>query len=270
MSCNNFCKLPKILKSIYLNQNKLKILPKHFYKLSNLKNTNLSHNLLHDIPKLIVKLYNLKYLNLNNNIIFNIHSSIGKLLKIEKILLSNNNIKSVPSSIKNLNNLSFLDLSHNKLSKFPNPRKKLIKLKELFLSNNLITNFETIYLSGNNILRLPKKFLKCSTLQNLNLRSNKIIKLHIDLFQSLKNLNSLNLEENPILYPVESDYIDIFKLKKEMSDKLILDDILYEMIKKIYIKLTKKSNQFNFVNSRKCKSFILPLHIYSEQELLKK
>ena len=119
-------------------------------------------------------------------------------------------------------------------------------------------------------MRLPKKFLKCSTLQNLNLRSNKIIKLHIDLFQSLKNLNSLNLEENPILYPVESDYIDIFKLKKEMGDKLILDDILYEMIKKIYIKLTKKSNQFNFVNSRKCKSFILPLHIYSEQELLKK
>lgn len=143
-SLTDFCKLPKILKSIYLNQNKLKILPKHFYKLSNLKNTNLSHNLLHDIPKLIVKLYNLKYLNLNNNIIFNIHSSIGKLLKIEKILLSNNNIKSVPSSIKNLNNLSFLDLSHNKLSKFPNPRKKLIKLKELFLSNNLITNFETI------------------------------------------------------------------------------------------------------------------------------
>lgn len=54
LSCNsitNFYELPNSIKSIFLNRNKIKSLPEHFFNLINIETLELKHNLLSELPK---------------------------------------------------------------------------------------------------------------------------------------------------------------------------------------------------------------------------
>ncbi|MHA1492231.1 MAG: leucine-rich repeat domain-containing protein, partial [Promethearchaeota archaeon] len=126
----------------------------------NLQVLNLGYNQISEI-KGLSKLTNLKRLNLSNNNIFEI-KELGNLINLEELNLSKNNL----TEIKGLENLS--------------------KLKELNLWKNQINKIK-----GLNDL---------SDLQKLILIDNDIRTITIENVESLKNLEVLALQANPI-YP---------------------------------------------------------------------
>ena len=288
------------IEKIIMPWNKIKSLPNSINKLKNLNSINLNHNEIIKFPDNCECLFKLKELFLSNNLLTNVET-VCKIKSLEMLFLNKNKISVIPDSISNLKNLKYLYLSENNISSLPDEIIKCNELIQLYLLENFFTNIETIckikslemlfldknqileipdticnlenlkylYLSENKIKTLPTNIKNCKKLRGLNLRSNKISQISIKLFSLLSNLDLLDLRKNPILYPVDSTVIDICVLKKEMGDRLLIDNINYKKIKDIYFQLNLKPIRFNFKNLRKCKPINLPAHIYSEKELLK-
>ena len=112
-SLQNICELPISLKSVFLNDVKMKFLPEHFSNLVNLEILELRNNLLSEFPKSIIKLSNLIYLDLSFNNISEIHPNIRELIKLEKFILTNNKIIKLPDSINKLLILNIKILINN-------------------------------------------------------------------------------------------------------------------------------------------------------------
>uniref|UniRef100_A0A2K6G2F5 Leucine rich repeat containing 66 n=1 Tax=Propithecus coquereli TaxID=379532 RepID=A0A2K6G2F5_PROCO len=141
------------------------------------------------------KEWKIKHLDLSNNLISKITlSPLAYLRTLEVLNLSNNAIRSVSfdppgpksswvkhhrSSFTNgLPSLKVLILQRNKLSDAP---KGLWKLKSL----------QSLDLSFNGILQIGlSDFHNCLQLENLYLRSNKIFKIHPEVFKHLKKLQN--------------------------------------------------------------------------------
>ena len=291
----------KSLEVLFICNNRIKEIPDNISNLENLHYLNMSKNNISNISNKLKKCKKLKKLCLSFNLITKIEF-ICKIKFLENIFLSNNQISEIPNNIYNLENLAYLNLSGNKIVILPKEFVKCTKLKKLCLSNNSIKNLETICkikgleklslvsnqisvipdniysmenlesldLSKNNIFCIPEELNKCKKLKFLYLNKNKIDRIPIKLFSMLCNLDLLDIRENPIVYPADSTEIDILELKKEMGDNLIVESMYYKRIKELYDQLSAKPVRFNFINLRKCRSSTLPLHIYTEQELLEK
>lgn len=87
--------------------------------------------------------------------------------------------------ISKLKNLKYLYLSKNQITKIPKSFAKLIYLEELDLSNNKLTN-------------LPTYFSNFIHLKWLNLKSNAITQIP-DEFSSLVNIKKLDISDTPMI-----------------------------------------------------------------------
>lgn len=99
------------LRTLYLNNNNIEILPREIFDLWNLEYLFLSGNKIKEIPEEIKKMYNLKVLKLDNNNIEILPKELFKLSRLGTLSLLGNNIREISDEISNLKNLHFLNLN---------------------------------------------------------------------------------------------------------------------------------------------------------------
>ena len=115
------------------------------------------------------------------------------LTSLRRLRLDNNNITKI-EGLEPCVHLEWLDLSFNKLTKIEN-LGHLTKLKDLSLYNNELTSVDGI----------TDGVLPTGPLQVLSLGNNLMIRLEetIIKLRSLKNLEVLNMDGNPLCKPME-------------------------------------------------------------------
>lgn len=157
----------------------------------NVKSVYLADKQLEIIPSSVFKNKNLEVLILANNNLTNLPKEIGDLKNLTVLDLSGNNLTSLPKEIGQLENLEILNLGENKLNSLPAEIGLLKNLKGLHLTNSIWgeSNYSVektqIFLDS-----LPKEIGDLKKLQTLTLGFNNFDNLPKQLGQ-LENLNTL-------------------------------------------------------------------------------
>ncbi|ORX46577.1 L domain-like protein, partial [Anaeromyces robustus] len=144
-----------------LNHNELSSfsIPTSFQNLTNLVRLYLNNNKIEVIPEEICQMTNLIDLDISNNNIYSLPEDIGNLVSLEKLIANNNKIESLPDSIGKLSNLKSLELLKNSLNSLPDDICHLSNLKQLDISYN-------------KIMDLPDDFYLLTNLKIFNTKDN--------------------------------------------------------------------------------------------------
>lgn len=166
------------LRSLNLSSNNFTTFPEHICSLKSLVDLDISFNKLSSLPK-ISQLTTLERLWVTNNDLkgpFN--ESFASLINLKEIDARFNGITSI-DNVSTLPNLEQLLVGHNNITTF---KGSFPKLRVLVLDHCPITSFE---------LDLP-----VPTLSSLNIASAKLVEFKESLFDSMPNLQKLNLDKN--------------------------------------------------------------------------
>ena len=145
--------LSATLERLWIDDNRLTILPSCVLELNLLKVLRVSNNKIEFVPNEFNKLPQLHTLALDNNMLTQIPSTVFHLEHLEKLLLRGNRLISLPSEISNLQKLSFLQISSNQIETIPEELGELTQLVTCMLNSNLIT---TVPLSLSKLMKLKK------------------------------------------------------------------------------------------------------------------
>jgi len=167
------------LESLNLSNNNISEIAE-LKKLNKLKYLTLSHNKINKINGL-QNLHNLIMLQLNDNYIIEI-SGLESQINLKVLNLTNNRIEKI-KNLDKLENLKKLELSNNRIQ-YIQGLSNLKKLQELFLDKNQIKSLEGI----DGLISLIILFLE----------NNQISEFQLKQIESLRNLNFLFLNENPL------------------------------------------------------------------------
>ncbi|NXD23729.1 LRC66 protein, partial [Spelaeornis formosus] len=165
-----------------------------------LKHLNLSNNLISELTlTTCTNLPILETLNLNGNAIHTLtldmptpahgskkYSTVARLLPALKVLsVERNNLNTVPRGL------------------------------------GLLQSLQTVHMSSNAIQQIdPKDFQNCSQLKDIDLRNNKITKIHPDAFRDLNKLQVvMDLRENALTTPLPQILVSLnfFQLEVYLS-----------------------------------------------------
>lgn len=157
---------------------------------------------------LILNIRSLKSLTLEDNKITVVPPDIRNLSLLQKLNLKKNLLESLPSEISELSFLTEIDLSRNKYFDLPKELFLCQSLKRLNLESNLIKNIsqvdssstlESLNLRSNKLEEIPQSINKLKRLFSLDLSHNALNTLPSEIGQ-LHALKSLKLFSNPLLY----------------------------------------------------------------------
>ncbi|XP_058477075.1 leucine-rich repeat and calponin homology domain-containing protein 1 isoform X3 [Solea solea] len=174
---------------LHISCRKLKEFPRSAvnHDLSDTVEADLSKNRLSDVPSEVCHLVALETLNLYHNCIRTIPDSVISLQSLTSLNLSRNQLCSLPACLCGLP-LRVLNASNNKLVCLPENITQLHGLMELDVSCNEIT-------------ALPRYVGRLKALRELNVRRNLLCVLPEVCFRTMKQLQSLHLENNPLQSP---------------------------------------------------------------------
>ncbi|ELP86952.1 PH domain leucine-rich repeat protein phosphatase, putative [Entamoeba invadens IP1] len=171
----------------------------------------IASNKIIEIPNFVSMLTNLREIDFSYNHITSIPENvISSLTNLERLVCHYNYITILPLSLLILPKLKLLGLNHNRLSQFP-PRLPP-QLTELMVASNSIrvipdylsmVSLLNIDLSNNQIIMFDA-LIKCTTLKDINLSCNPLLKIPYEFFEestSLYNLQRINLSGNPLMDP---------------------------------------------------------------------
>ena len=199
------------LQVLNLKQNRINLFTKHaFYCLGSLTKLIVASNRIHFLSGMFESLRNLTYLDLSGN-------------KLRSITLPKIHFKPLGS-------LQFLNLADNQLSNIKeNIFEHLTSLRTLNLERNNFSSvvshygvqlladlnrLEELYITSNNIMTLPEKFLRNQTsLKTLNADHNKMESWSPKLFKSTKKLERLDMGYNKISFIGRESLKYLYNLK---------------------------------------------------------
>ena len=180
----SYCK--NQLEVLNLNRNKLETLPISIkaYK-DSLELLCVSFNCLTEVPSVVYELRHLIHLNMLGNQISKLSADIAKLPRLTHLYLGRNKLQSLPDAFDSLSNLQEVSFENNSLSFLPPSFRSLKNLLRLELGHNQIRKIPEV------LIQLPK-------LKVLNLEHNRIQLVPPSLAILLEQLQSLNLQGNPL------------------------------------------------------------------------
>lgn len=129
------------------------------------------------------KFTNLRSLHLCDNNLDNLPFTLVAIKHLEELYLPRNKFKTIPKVIKSLRELKIFYIENNQIQIVPLWIRKLKKLKELGLRDNQIEDFpnkmetpllEKLFLSNNNLGKVPEGIQGLGNLKELYLATNKI------------------------------------------------------------------------------------------------
>jgi insulin-like growth factor-binding protein complex acid labile subunit len=184
-------------------------------QLSNLKELRLDNNNLHTLELSMFDYnQNLKSVVLHMNYISTIKPT-SAAVSIEELYLHNNDLSDI-SNLQCIKNVKILNLSDNPELMLENDSfsnfKQLIKL---FLNNVTLSRFDNFY----------KFFASLQNLESISIGSNNLDNIAIEKFETLKSLQTFNIENNKL------KSIDYEMLKKYFKNlkKIRIDKNLFEI-----------------------------------------
>ena len=156
----------------------------------------------------ILKAYEkgLRWLTIRNAGIKTIPKQIENLEKLERLQLDNNPIESFNIDFSKLKNLEYLDLYNCNIKTIPPGLAKLPKLKSLNLSSNQIQDckidnlplsLKSIYLSNNNLKKIPDDLLIHQNINHISVNDNQIENIE-NLLNYSKQIFILDISNNKI------------------------------------------------------------------------
>lgn len=194
------------LEEVYLDSNRLRVLPSEISKLKNLRILHLYINSIKYLPEDIGHLSSLRDLDISMNRIVEIPDSFSNLNSLNLLYAHSNQISSLNDDLfKGLTSLSQIILSNNKIKKLPSSINHASMLFSLDINQNKLKNFPTldgiklgsIDLGNNNLKQMPSTLYDHEYIVALNVFGNQIKSIH-DSISNLKNLRKINLSYNHI------------------------------------------------------------------------
>ena len=164
---------------LYLEYNKILVIPEEIKYLTNLHTLYLGSNKISVISEEIKYLTNLHTLYLGSNKISVISEEIKYLTNLQTLYLYNNKISVIPQEIKYLTNLHILHLGINKISAIPEEIKYL-------------TNLHTLYLDKNKISAIPIEIINCRQLKIFSYHNNPIEIIDIRITRFIDRMTNYN------------------------------------------------------------------------------
>ncbi|CAG8480701.1 9919_t:CDS:2 [Scutellospora calospora] len=197
------------IQSLNISQNLMLDLPMDFIQsCTQLRELHLSQNDLEHVPQSIKQTEMLSFLNLNSNRLKELeHGSLEVIGELTNLQVENNLLLRLPDKFAEFTKLSIINVANNSFSVFPQVICNIVTLSELDLSYNKITyipeeignlvNLKRLFVIGNQITdKLPESFQKLISLQELDIRRNKITSL--DTISLIPNLEILLTEFNNV------------------------------------------------------------------------
>ncbi|XP_072929282.1 uncharacterized protein [Epargyreus clarus] len=203
-----------------------------FEGLIRLELLNLGGNLLTELPENIfdrTRLHMLESIDLSNNLFEQapLRSLQKQYFFVSSVDLSHNDIVDIPAEDSVMVNIKKLDLSFNPLSEktISNVLTEPKTVRDLNLAGTgmkSVGQLETPFLyrlnlSHNNITKLSEKtFTRTTLLESLDLSNNQIVDVSKSLsisWPKLKNLQKLNISNNPITMIVDGNFEGLTSLR---------------------------------------------------------
>jgi len=192
------------LSILFLQSNLLESIPESFQSFEHLRILNLSSNNLAKVPMTLFRILSLEELDLSFNEITEVPDEIGQLSRLQRLSLFGNRIGPyLPTSMEKLVRLRMLDIRQNGIL-------NLDSVNDLPSLEELLVDYNTNVILNNSFKSLVRlSVLKCSmadinlrstgdSLSYLDVSSNKLSNLPSTLFDHLRNLDTLKLDNNSI------------------------------------------------------------------------
>ncbi|KAF9152209.1 cysteinyl-tRNA synthetase [Linnemannia schmuckeri] len=192
------------LDTLILQCNRLESLPESYGDFEFLRVVNLSSNNFSKFPSVLCRIASLEDLDLSFNDIPEIPDDISKLVRLRRLLLYGNRIGPfLPKSMESLSRLRKLDIRQNGIL-------NLDALNDMKSLEELLVDYNTNVVANNSFEVLVKaSIVKCNmtdlhlrgtgnTLTFLDVSSNKLSNLTSTLFDHLRSLETLKLDNNSI------------------------------------------------------------------------
>lgn len=198
------------LKSICYSGNKSLQFPLNILHTVNLRYLDLSKNLISHLDNVdFTKLSSLISLDLHGNRLSSINNSISKLDNLEELNLSSNVFAEIDVSLCQLTKLQAFDISFNKINTLPDEIGLLSNLVDFSINNNYLEK------------KLPDTFLNLKSLENLDIRFNKL--QNIDILSKLPNLLHLYCSKNSVTsFSANFSKLELFHFDRNPLTKIEL------------------------------------------------
>ena len=194
------------IEDLNLAYNQLDRIPSSIRHCKHLKSLNLEGNQIRHIPRWLLELDSLEDITLNFNQLKLRKSDIRHLAKVEQILLAGNGMERLPNNIGKLR-CENMNLAKNKLKTLPKSFAQLKQLKSLIFYENefeeipaVLADFKNLKhldFYKNNLTQIPDFVGDMDGLQQLFLSYNKIETIP-DTLRNLKRLKYLYIHHNEL------------------------------------------------------------------------
>uniref|UniRef100_A0A8R1DVD3 Chaoptin n=1 Tax=Caenorhabditis japonica TaxID=281687 RepID=A0A8R1DVD3_CAEJA len=198
------------MQSLDLSYNRIAYLPRGVLKnfAKTLKKLKLAENIVHATPEALRDLRNLTHLNLNGNKLNRIDEEVLRGCKdtLMEFLIANNHLEQIPHGVLNgMKQLEHLDISKNKIRDLKKPSFPMSKEKEE------VSSVRRLNLAGNRINNMSDSqiFEHMPHLTYVDVSFNRIKHISPRVFENLKNLESLFLQNNQLAH-----FPSLFRLEK--------------------------------------------------------
>ncbi|XP_030830451.1 protein scribble homolog isoform X5 [Strongylocentrotus purpuratus] len=218
----------RTLEELRLDANQIRDLPRHFFRLTNLRILGLSDNELERLPAEIGNFMNLLELDVSRNDIMEIPDNIKfckaltivdfsgnplsrlppgftQLHDLRHLTLNDVSLESLPQDIGSMSNLIAMELRENLLKVLPDSLSFLVKLETLDLGSNeleelpetlgALPNLSELWLDCNQLTILPPEIGNLGNLTCLDVSENNLQCLP-DEIGGLQSLTDLTLSQN--------------------------------------------------------------------------
>ena len=197
------------LEIIQFQHNNLRTLPETIGLLTRLQHVDIRNNRLIDLPREMGSWILLRDLDVRANQITTLPASCGHCHRLKSLNMHGNSIECIPHTVSTLINLEFFDLGNNQLTSLSPGIGKVTSLIELDLGGNVnlhslprtigdLGKLKTLNLSSCGISKLPNDLVRCTALQSLWLRHNRLEALPIELVEQIPTLHEFDVMGNPL------------------------------------------------------------------------
>ncbi|XP_041465950.1 protein scribble homolog isoform X4 [Lytechinus variegatus] len=195
----------RTLEELRLDANQIRDLPRHFFRLTNLRHLGLSDNELERLPAEIGNFMNLLELDVSRNDIMEIPDNIKFCKALTVVDFSGNPLSRLPPGFTQLHDLRHLTLNDVSLESLPQDIGSMSNLVAMELRENLLkvlpdslsflVKLETLDLGSNELEELPETLGALPNLSELWLDCNQLTILPPEI-GNLGNLTCLDVSEN--------------------------------------------------------------------------
>ena len=130
----------RTIKNVWIDDNKLTLIPNCIYDMDNLENLRLSGNQITVIDDKVQNLLQLETFVIDGNKLTNLPDALTKLANLKILNVRGNLLKSIPKKINAMSSLESLHISSNQIKNLPSNFDGMEFFKELYAGSNEIEN----------------------------------------------------------------------------------------------------------------------------------